>query len=80
MVYDIDDFKERRICHDCVREPYLQAEIKSKGKLEQCFYCGESAETYTLKELSEPITKAFEDHYIQLTDDPEPRCRAPVSR
>jgi hypothetical protein len=71
MVYDIDDLKERRICHDCVREPYLQAEIRSKGKLEQCFYCEESAETYTLNELSEPITKAFEDHYIQLTDDPD---------
>lgn len=69
MTYDIDHLKERRICHNCLREPYLQVEIKSKGKLEQCFYCHESSESFTLEELSEPVTKAFEHHYVQLSDD-----------
>lgn len=68
---DMDELKARRICFNCVRESYLRGELKSKGKRKRCFYCKKTAATYSLEELSEPVSKAFEDHYLQLSDDPD---------
>ncbi|OFW07910.1 MAG: hypothetical protein A3G20_09170 [Acidobacteria bacterium RIFCSPLOWO2_12_FULL_59_11] len=65
---DIDELKTRRICFHCVSEKYLQAEIQSKGERGLCSYCNETAETYSLQDLSEYVFEAFEHHYFQLDD------------
>lgn len=33
---------ETRICHACIGEKYLAAEVKAKGAIGLCAYCGEA--------------------------------------
>lgn len=60
---DPEECAIRRICADCVGEPYLKREIKSKGKAFVCSYCSGKRKTIQLDELCRYVNQAFEDHY-----------------
>lgn len=67
---DIDDLKAKRICHKCIGEEYLRTEVRNKGKVNKCSYCGGKAKSYTLDDIAEHVEIAFEHHYTRTSDQP----------
>ncbi|MBN3777022.1 RES family NAD+ phosphorylase [Burkholderia sp. Ac-20345] len=59
-----------RICHECVGEAYLSAEIAQSGEVGACDYCGQTSPSLSIDDLAERIETAFEDHYIRTPDQP----------
>ena len=68
----------KRICHHCVREPYLSREIAENGAECRCSYCKRQTSTYALAKLADRVETAFEQHYRRSPPDPTPEERAHV--
>lgn len=68
---DLDALKARNLCCHCVGEPYLHADIRSKGRRLKCDYCGRKAKAIKLEEMSERIEQAFESHYVRTSNHPD---------
>ena len=68
----------KRICHHCVREPYLQREICENGVESRCSYCKRQASTCALATLADRVETAFGQHYQRSRPDPTPEERALV--
>lgn len=66
-----DESATKHICHFCIGETYLAAEIKSSCEEAVCDYCGESAPAIGIGALAERIEEAFADHYIRTADRPD---------
>lgn len=64
------DTSEKKICHDCIDEAYLKAEVKAKGTRIKCSYCEDNAKGYTLKQLIDRIETAFLTHYERTPEQP----------
>lgn len=67
---EIEKLNKRKICFDCVGDDFLSNEIREKGKLRTCFYCGKKQRTYTLELMCERIERVFEQHYVRTSDQP----------
>ncbi|HRQ60873.1 MAG TPA: RES family NAD+ phosphorylase [Alphaproteobacteria bacterium] len=67
---DISEVGAKKICHHCIGEKYLRAEIKSEGKRRKCSYCGQTAKSYLIAEMAERIDFVFEQHYVRTSDQP----------
>lgn len=67
----IDDLSAKRLCHHCVGEAYLSAEIEAKGKRRKCSYCGITAKAYQVGEVAGRIDQAFAQHYTRTSDQPD---------
>jgi hypothetical protein len=67
---DCDELKAKRICCACVGEAYLSHEIEQTGDETECSYCEETAQCWTVEDLSNRIETAFEHHYIRTSDQP----------
>ncbi len=67
---DIDELKAKRLCHQCVDEGYLGAEVRCKGKRGKCSYCGRNIRSYTIEDIAERIETAFEQHFRRTSDQP----------
>lgn len=67
----IDDLSAKRLCHQCVGEAYLSAEIEAKGKRRKCSYCATTTKTYQVGEVAERIDQAFSQHYTRTSDQPD---------
>lgn len=68
---DIDELGNKNICHDCIGDHYLSAEIESNGKTRKCSYCGEAAKGYSIKDMAKRIDGVFEEHYICTATESE---------
>jgi RES domain len=64
---DISQLKTKRICSDCVDEPCLEDQIATH---DQCSYCGQPGQTFTIAEMADRIETAFEQHYERTSDQP----------
>jgi|APEBP8051073352_1049397.scaffolds.fasta_scaffold02107_3 RES domain. len=69
---EISDLEAQRICFQCVGESYLSEEIKQNGRIEQCFYCHQAAESYAIREMADRLATAFEHHFYRTPDQPHP--------
>lgn len=67
----IEFLSAKCLCHHCVGEAYLSAEIKAKGKRRKCSYCVTTAKSYQVGEVTERIDQAFAQHYIRTSDQPD---------
>lgn len=67
---DIDELKAKRLCHQCVGEEYLGAEVRRKGKRGKCSYCGRNLRSYTIEDIAERVETAFEQHFRRTSDQP----------
>jgi hypothetical protein len=63
--------EERRLCANCVGEPYLSGEIKSEGDAGTCSFCGGEAHVYTLGVVADRLEGVFEKHFRRTNRDPE---------
>lgn len=62
------EIKSRRVCHQCVGEAFLRAEIQRTGSDGRCHYCEKQTGTWELGELADRIEHAFEQHYYLAQD------------
>lgn len=65
------DLAQRRICSECVDEPYLRAELDKNGEDAECYYCKGVGKTISIDELADYVEKAFDDHYERTSSEPE---------
>jgi hypothetical protein len=63
--------EQRKICHDCVGEPFLKSAISASGKRGKCFYCDRTNRTYTIGILADEVERAFADHYARTSTEPD---------
>lgn len=68
---DDDDETVKRLCHACIGEKYLAAEVKAKGAIGLCTYCGKTNPFLTIKELADEIETAFAEHYTRTAEGPD---------
>ena len=68
---DEDELADKRICHACVSETYLAAEVKASGDAGVCAYCGETNPSLTIEELADRIDTAFANHYTRTATEPD---------
>ena len=68
---DENELTDKRICHACIGEAYLAAEVKASGVVGVCAYCGEADPSLTIEDLADQIETAFADHYTRTADQPD---------
>lgn len=67
---DVDVLKAKRLCHGCVGEEYLRAEVLRKGHRGKCSYCHQVAQSYAIEDVAERVETAFEQHFRRTSDQP----------
>jgi len=72
MARDVDtvELEEKRICFKCVGESFLSRRIETEGTVTECSYCGDEDPSFDLKEMSDIVATAFEQHYQRTSDQP----------
>ena len=60
-----------RICHDCVGDRFLSAQVKAEGLPSLCTHCGETEEeAVTLDDLADVIHPVLQEEFELARDDP----------
>lgn len=67
------------ICFNCIGDAFLFEEVSRLGKKKKCSYCGKVLKAYSLREVSEKIEEAFEQHYNRTSDMPPAELSAVLS-
>lgn len=65
-----DELRSKNLCHACIGEAYLSAEVAQNGVECSCSYCDRTAKSYTIGALAERIEDAFAAHYVRTSDQP----------
>lgn len=64
--------RHKKICSNCVGEPFLSALIKEDGETSVCYYCNnEENKCISLEVFADHIESAFERHYCRTSDQPD---------
>lgn len=71
MTIEIDELKEKNICHACVGDDFLQAKISKEGSFKECSFCEDNAKCFNLDEFSKLIDQAFQSFYYRTSDEPD---------
>ena len=58
------------VCHNCIGDQFLANEVQENGNCEQCAYCGETLNTFTLEQLADRIHEALQAHFEITPDEP----------
>ncbi|WP_209833573.1 RES domain-containing protein [Ruegeria sp. HKCCE3926] len=67
----VEALEKNHICHLCIGEIYLSAEIEKTGSIALCDYCGEEQEpTIPLEQLADRVEAVFEAHYERTPAEP----------
>jgi hypothetical protein len=74
-----EELKNRFLCHGCVGEKYLSAEIKRDGRRHQCSYCGRRRAAYSIGDMAQRIGTVFDEHYVRTSDQPDDWQRSLLS-
>ena len=62
---------QTRICHDCVGDQFLSAQVKANGLPSRCTHCGEiEEEAVTLDELADLIHPVLQEEFELARGDP----------
>jgi hypothetical protein len=61
---DETESDEQLLCHRCVTDTFLSAEIIKKGK------SGVKRRSYTLEQIADRVEEAFEQHFEITNDQP----------
>lgn len=67
---EIDELKAKTLCYICIGEKYLSDEVRSKGRRNQCSYCGRSVRTYSIEDIAGRVEMAFKQHFRRTSDHP----------
>ncbi len=67
----VEDEQDRWVCHLCIGEAFLKAEIKRAALRQTCSFCDKKAASIALGELAGRVERVFEDHYLPTARDPD---------
>lgn len=71
MIDDEGRTETKRVCFQCVGEPFLSARIRRQGTVATCSYCSDPEEpTFSIGEMAECVSLAFEQHYGRTSSEP----------
>jgi hypothetical protein len=59
------------ICHDCIGDSYLKAEICSLQEKYRCVRCGSEGFCISLSDLAERVRSVFLAQYLQTPEEPD---------
>ena len=65
------ELKSKNLCHHCVKEVYLSAEIEREGHSKRCSYCGRCGGSYTLGALGDRIEIVIKQFFVRTWDRPQ---------
>ena len=68
-----------KICHHCIREPFLQREVSTRGSDSDCSFCCRRARAYDLALLADRVEAVFEQYYQAHAHRAPPRRNGPGS-
>lgn len=60
------------ICHVCVKDPFLKAEIKAGKTKADCLHCGKKRLAIDLRLLARRIDDTLQEHYVPSREDDGP--------
>jgi hypothetical protein len=60
------------LCHVCVKDKFLKAEIKAEGNKAVCMRCGKTRLAMDFIELTLRIDEAIQEHWVPVEDDGQP--------
>lgn len=67
---DPSELAELRICHNCIGEAYLKAEIGRDDQVGRCSTCRSNAHSISIGELADRFKTVLEDHYGLIANEP----------
>ena len=67
---ELDQTTAKNICFNCIEEDFLQAQVKASGRRRKCAYCGGLRRSITVGELADEVERAFEQHFVRTSDQP----------
>ena len=59
--------EEKHICYDCIGDKVLAEELKTKGAVANCSYCGDCLKTFDLDQVADRIHAVVEEHFIRTS-------------
>lgn len=64
------NISNKNICYECIGEVFLSNEIKNKGEIIICSYCGlEETAGYSTLKFSDRVHLAFKQHYDRMSEN-----------
>ena len=67
----IQECVAKHLCHACICDQFLAAEVKAQCVPGQCGYCGDTRDGITLEDLADRIHEALEEHFKLTPDYPD---------
>jgi hypothetical protein len=67
---DEDDSGGLYVCHACIGDAFLKAEIRREGRKRVCHFCGKTRKAWPLEELAERVRGVIEEHFRITPSDP----------
>ena len=58
------------ICHNCIGDGFLAAEVKEQGNPGRCKYCGRTREALPLEALADRVHEVLGEHFELVPSDP----------
>lgn len=59
------------VCHDCIGDEFLAAEVKIHGRPDYCKYCGTRREAIQLDRLADRVHDVIQEHFRFIPDEPD---------
>lgn len=58
------------ICHECIGDKFLAAEVKEQGNPSRCEYCGQTREALPLETLADRVHEVLDEHFELVPSEP----------
>lgn len=60
----------KRLCVECLGEPFLREQIQKDGLEGVCSYCGNEGKTIALEDLADAVETAIKEHFYRTATEP----------
>lgn len=67
---EIEALKNRRLCAQCVDDPWLDSEIRKSGTRRSCSYCGRRVKTINLAAVAQLVDEAMTSLFLRTPAGP----------
>ncbi len=58
------------ICHRCIGDAFLKAEVRRDGRRQKCHFCGATHRAWPLDQLAARVRGVIEEHFRITPDNP----------
>ena len=61
----------RQICHECICDGFLAAEVQEQGEFGKCYYCGDDGSVVSLDSIGDRVDDMLQEHFCLTPLGPE---------